>query len=345
VQARQANTTANAANAVTSERGQLGLFGEAAGVRAQTVQLAPAASERAGLAADRPEGLFLGTSSWSFPGWHGLVWQREHDEKTLARDGLAAYARHPLLNGVGLDRTHYAPITDDAYREYAAAVPDDFRFLVKAHEDLTLHTFPKHARYGQRRGERNATFLDPQYAADVVIGPTVAGLGAKLFTLLFQFAPQDVRRLGGPAGFAERLHTFLDALSADVPYAVEVRNPQLLVPAYRDALLDVGVSHCLNAIAGMPSLREQVMRVEKAVGPRLVLRWMLRRDYSYDEAYRRYAPFARLVDEDKDTRREAADILVHALATGRQAMVIANNKAEGCAPLTIERLLEEICAR
>jgi uncharacterized protein YecE (DUF72 family) len=324
------------------KKDQLSLFGGAAS--AQTVQ--PAANERAQeLAGDRPQGLYLGTSSWSFPGWQGLVWAREHDEKTLAREGLAAYAAHPLLNAVGVDRTHYAPIDDAAFRVYADAVPEDFRFLVKAHEDLTLHTFPKHARYGARRGAVNTYFLDAGYAIDVVVGPTVEGLQHKLGALLFQFAPQDVRRLGGPARFAERLHAFLSALPEGAPYAVEVRNPQLLTPAYRDALLDVGASHCLNAISGMPSLREQVQRVQKAVGPRLVMRWMLRRGYSYEEAYERYAPFGRVVDDDPETRREAADILVHALATGRQAMVIANNKAEGCAPLTLERLLEEVVGR
>lgn len=324
---------------------QLGLFSPATGVPAETVQPAAPSGEVRRLGEDRPADLFFGTSSWSFPGWRGLVWEREHDEKTLAHDGLAAYARHPLLNGVGVDRTHYAPITSEAFAAYAAAVPEDFRFLVKAHEDLTLHTFPPHARYGQRKGLHNATFLDPDYATDVVVGPAVEGLGDKLFALLFQFAPQDVRRFGGPERFADALHGFLAALPREVPYAVEVRNPDLLTPAYRDALLDLGVSHCLNAIHGMPTLRQQVKRVEKAVGPRLVIRWMLRRGYSYEEAYRRYAPFGRLVDDDEETRRDAADILVHALATGRQAMVIANNKAEGSAPLTLERLAREIVGR
>src|ERR1044071_8197502 len=50
-----------------------------------------------------PPGLHLGTSSWSFPGWKGLVYDREATAARLAREGLVAYSRHPVLRTVGLD--------------------------------------------------------------------------------------------------------------------------------------------------------------------------------------------------------------------------------------------------
>src|SRR6218665_219055 len=43
-----------------------------------------------------PPGLHLGTSSWTFPGWKGLVFDREATPARLSREGLAAYAPHPL---------------------------------------------------------------------------------------------------------------------------------------------------------------------------------------------------------------------------------------------------------
>ena len=49
---------------------------------------------------------------------------------------------------------------------------------------------------------------------DVVVGPTVEGLGDRLGVLLFQFAPQDVSPLGGAEAFAEKLCAFLEALPA-----------------------------------------------------------------------------------------------------------------------------------
>src|SRR4051794_14700912 len=78
-----------------------------------------------------PPDIFLGGSTWSFPGWAGLVYDRRYNESRLAHEGLAAYARHPLLRGVGIDRTHYTPVEARDLAVYAAAVPEGFRFLVK----------------------------------------------------------------------------------------------------------------------------------------------------------------------------------------------------------------------
>ena len=56
---------------------------------------APVSDEVRALGERMPQGLFLGTSSWSFPGWAGLVYDREAAQSMLARQGLAAYAQHP----------------------------------------------------------------------------------------------------------------------------------------------------------------------------------------------------------------------------------------------------------
>jgi len=175
----------------------------------------------------------------------------------LAREGLPAYARHPLLRTVGVDRTFYGPVPADTFRGWATSVPDDFRFMVKAHEALTVPRFPLHERYGTRRGEENPTFLDPAYARDLVIAPLVEGLGAKAGPLVFQFPPQDVQALGGPSGFADRLHAFLAALPPGPLYAVELRNRELYSPDVADVLEDVGVVPVLSVWGHLPPLPQQ----------------------------------------------------------------------------------------
>ncbi|MFZ9886652.1 MAG: DUF72 domain-containing protein, partial [Myxococcota bacterium] len=257
----------------------------------------------------------------------------------------AAYARHPLLRAVGIDRTQYAPVGVDQYHRWACAVPEDFRFLVKAHDELTLHRFSRHPRHGARQGALNPHFLDATYARDAVVGPTVEGLGPKLGVILFQFAAQDLAPAGGASGFVARLHRFLTSLPHGPRYAVEMRNPEVLGDEYRDALLDTGVSHCLNAVSGMPTLREQVHVVREAVGPLVVLRWLLPRHLRYEEAYRRFSPFSSLVEEDPHTRRDLVDILARAEERGREVMVIVNNKAEGCAPRSIVALARALGSR
>ena len=55
-----------------------------------------------------PASVYLGTSSWSFPGWQDIVYSRQYTEAQLARAGLAAYAQHPVLRAVDPTRVHVA---------------------------------------------------------------------------------------------------------------------------------------------------------------------------------------------------------------------------------------------
>ena len=289
-----------------------------------------------------PKEIHFGGSTWSFPGWAGLVYDRSYSPSRLAHEGLAAYARHPLLRAVGIDRTHYAPVEAVDLAAYRDSVPEDFRFLVKAHEACTLARFPDHPRYGAGRGQENPLFLDAAYASEQVVAPFVDGMGAEAGALLFQFAPQD---LGTPARFAKRLHAFLGALPRDVVYAVELRNREQLTAAYGDALAAVGACHCHNVHPRMPDIRTQAALVGSQRGPMTIIRWLLGPGMTYEEAGRRYAPFNRLAAPDPSNRRAVADLAREALAAGRTFLCTINNNAEGSAPLSAVELAKEIMDR
>jgi uncharacterized protein YecE (DUF72 family) len=292
-----------------------------------------------------PSQVWLGTSSWSFPGWQGLVYNGATTERDLARHGLSAYAQHPLLRAVGLDRTYYAPLAVADFATYATSVPAAFRFLVKAHNWCTAVYTPTNDAPARQRYERNAHFLEPQYATAEVVRPCVEGLGSNMGPLLFQFPPQDVRTIGGPERFAEQLHDFLEALPRGPLYAVELRNAALLTPVYAEALSAVGACHCFNVHPSMPTLHHQQRLVSSANTPALVVRWMLHRTLGYEAARDRYLPFNRLVDADPASRTTIAALCLEAVAADRPAFVIVNNKAEGSAPLSVAKLAEQIVAQ
>jgi uncharacterized protein YecE (DUF72 family) len=354
----------------TSGGGQLPLFGQQAPPtepEGQATAHAPAAAAVADvgaaapsvevleLAGRLPAGLYLGGSTWSFPGWAGLVYDRSYPAPRLARGGLAAYARHPLLRAVGIDRTHYRPLPAAELARYAAAVPQGFLFLVKAHEVCTLARFPDHARYGAERGKPNRLFLDAAYAAAEVVAPYAEGLGAKGGALLFQFAPQalDPPPAAGaaamppalPAGrFAARLHAFLDALPRGPRYAVELRNRELLTADYAAALAAAGACHCLNVHPRMPDVRVQAHLAGIASAPLALGRWLLGGGATYEAASKRFAPFNRLAAPDPVARRALAEVARESLAAGRRFLLTVNNNAEGCAPLSIVALVQELLA-
>lgn len=328
---------------------QLGLFGEvpspagAAAPRASVPRSAEVVAaavdpEVRALAARIPAEIRLGTSSWSFPGWAGLVYAERYSEARLARHGLAAYALHPLFRTVGIDRSFYAPVTPEEFAAYAAVVPDDFQFAVKA---LQAVTSPSLLSGGRR--EKSPYFLDAAYAADVIVAPFVGGLGPKAGPLVFQFVPLSQREIGQPGQFAERLHEFLNALPPGPLYAVELRNEDLLTPRYAEVLRDTRCVHCFNIHPTMPPIARQLAAVGEQTT--IVARWMLNSRFNYEEARETYAPFDRLVDEDEAGRAALADLATGAASRKIRVYVLANNKAEGSSPWSVRLLGERIVQR
>ena len=320
--------------------GQLDLFGAAP---SRGVGPAPQADDVVALGRRLPSDVRLGTSSWSFPGWRGLVYDRDATPARLARAGLRAYAAHPLFRTVGLDRTFYAPMTPAAFGDLAAQVPATFRFVVKALETATVAVFPRHARYGPQAGEPNPRFLDPDPVVAELVRPALAGLGAALGPIVFQLPPQPPAHLGGPARFAMRLRAFLRGLPSGPTYAVELRNRELAGADVARVLADCGAVPCLTVHPTMPPVDVQAEALVTSAGP-LVVRWMLGAGQEYEAARERYAPFDRLVDPDPGTRAAIVALVRGARRAGHAAWVVVNNKAEGSAPASVVELARELAA-
>lgn len=340
---------------------QPGLFGPFDGLSgvpqapgANAVGPAPARPVDVALAAALPPGVYLGTSSWTFPGWGqgqgeaggaglGLVYNRRATPAQLATPaGLNAYASHPLMRTVGLDRAFYSLLGEADYRGLAGSVPVGFRFVVKANQLLTRpfadergQTFGPTASHGHE----NPVFLDPAFANDRVIGPAVAGLGDRCGPILFQFPPMRLE----VSGFLRKLEGFLVGLPRGPAIAVEVRSRAVIDGAnagrYAGILAAHGVSHGYCHHPSMPGLGEQHARVGGVLdrGP-VVVRWLLRHGLGYEQAKGLYEPFDRLCEPDGAALAGVVELVAEAVRQGREAYVIVNNKAEGSAPLSVGRV-------
>ncbi|MCY0387669.1 DUF72 domain-containing protein [Robbsia sp. Bb-Pol-6] len=282
-----------------------------------------------------PAGVHLGTSSWSFPGWRGLLYQDTYTASALAHTGLAAYAASPLLRCVGIDRSFYAPLAADEYARYAAQVADDFRFVVKA---------PARVCDGAIRGTGgaparvNPDFLDPAVAIGDFIQPCVDGLGAKIGALVFQLSPLPDALAADLPAVIDRLGRFFDALPpAPHRYALEIRDPALLTPRLIRMLREHGVRYCIGIHSRMPDAARQATALDHLddghPGP-LIVRWSLHAGMRYEGARTRYEPFDAIVDPDLPTRTALAALAARAVRAGQPAYVIVNNKAEGSSPLS-----------
>lgn len=283
-------------------------------------------AERHALAAKLPPNLLMGASTWSYPGWTGQVWAAERPPGVLSRDGLTAYAEHPLFRAAGVDRAFYAPLDAATWRSMADQVPEDFRFVVKA-PATTL-----------KPGEPQ--FLDASWVNDAFVGPLLEGLGPRLGAVVFQFSPFDPARVGGPDTFADGLHRFVHALVDGPLWAIEVRTRQLITKRYAQALQG-RATHVITVVPGMPRASTQA-RVAEAIGtPARVIRWMQHPDWTYAAARDTWKPFRQVAEPHHAVREDLASVI---RGTQHPTFVTVGNKAEGCAPGSIEALARAVAS-
>lgn len=133
----------------------------------------------------------VGTIGFSYPDWDGPFYPRG----LRPSDRLAYYAGR--FNAIELDTTFYALPSPDRVDTWAAAVPDAFRFVLKA---------PQVATHGD----------DDEEAFRAFVG-LARRMGPKLGALLLQFPPGFAR---GRRDWVQRL---LD-LAQELPVAVEFRH-------------------------------------------------------------------------------------------------------------------------
>lgn len=138
--------------------------------------------------------LYVGTSGYSYKEWKGNF----YPEKLPANEMLAFYAGK--LPSVEINNTFYRVPKREVLEGWAAKVPGDFRFVLKATQRIT------HFKRLRNAGEEVDYFLR-----------TTSTLGGRLGAILFQLPPnlkKDAAVLG----------EFLDHLPEGTPAAFEFRH-------------------------------------------------------------------------------------------------------------------------
>jgi uncharacterized protein YecE (DUF72 family) len=296
---------------------------------------------RAAVVAQRlPAEVAFGTSSWTFPGWAGLVYPPGLSSAALSREGLRHYARHPLLTTVGIDRSYYAPIPIDDLRQYAGQLPDGFRCCLKAPAAVTSRLAPT---FGTARAAAfNPDFLSVERLIADQLEPLAVAFLPHTGPIVLEFPPGARDQRQPPAAFLEALDRFLEQLPGDFDYAVELRDQALLTPGYHAVLARHGVAHTYNYWSAMPMPLAQAGVVPVETAGFVVIRLLLRPGTWYEDQRERFRPFNRLVEPDQPMRDDVVALTARALARGRRVYVLVNNKAEGSSPLTVEALAERL---
>lgn len=308
----------------------------------------PRPEELERLRAGLPAGVCFGTSSWTYPGWKGLVYGQDYPATGAGARMLGEYARFPLFGTVGIDSTFYAPPTAKTLASYAEVLPEGFRCVSKVWDRITVHTFST-AREKARGGETNPDFLNPELFQEAVLAPYQQHFAGHMGPFVFEFQQVPSGRKGlSPQQFADALDRFFGALPRGPQYSVETRNAEFLVPAYFAVLREHNVAHLFNAWTRMPPIGAQLELPGSITADFVVARALLRPGRQYAAAVEAFAPYDRVQDENPELRGDLARLAQTAAKLRIPAYILVNNRAEGSAPHTIAavaRMLVEVSSK
>jgi uncharacterized protein YecE (DUF72 family) len=286
--------------------------------------------------------ILFGTASFAYEGWKGLVYHERYREATFRVDCLREYAAHAPFRTVEFDFPFYRPPTEGQLTRYAAALPPGFPVVSKVWEEITMPRFPDLPRHGARAGEENPRYLDAAAFREEVLPAYERAFREHTGPFVLEFPtewrPTPRRR----AAFLEGLDGFLGALPAEHSYAVEIRTPAYFVREYFDVLRRRGAAHVFNWWTRTPPLLEQWQAAQPLPARFAVARILVPPGVPYERAVERFRPYDRLIAPREDMRRDLTRLVRHIVEAGADAFVLVNNRAEGCAPLTIQALAREL---
>lgn len=279
--------------------------------------------------------LRIGSCSWKYGSWEGLVYSADKDINFLEE-----YAQR--YDTVEVDQWFWSlhgpgKITlprEDTVREYAASVPGDFRFTVKVPNSITLSHF-----YNKKKSDplvENPDFLSVDLFHRFL--DTLAPMHALLGPLMLQFEYLNRQKMPAQDLFLDRLGDFLSAVERDFPIGIESRNPNYLNAKYFSLLEEHSVHHVYLQGYYMPPVKEVFGKGGIPASGTTVIRLHGPDRKGIEE--RTGSVWNRRLEPKEDELEDIVEMTDVLLAQDVDVYLNVNNHYEGSAPMTIARLRE-----
>ena len=291
---------------------------------------------------DQPEGqspvrhlehLRIGTCSWKYPSWKGLVYSAVKNINFLRE-----YATH--YDTVEIDQWFWSLFGEDKVSlprtetvdEYHKSVPEGFEFTIKAPNSITLTHF-----YGRVTGGKlvtNPYFLSVPLLKDFL--DLIAPLTSRPGLVMLQFEYLNKQKMEGLQRFIEQVGGFLSQAPEGIKFALEPRNPQYFTKQYFSFLADHELSHVFIQGYYMPDITEVYWKYRDLIRGSVVIRL---HGYERDEIEKKTSKQYHTIVAPKDDELPGVIKMVQDLrARGVDVYLNVNNHYEGSAPLTIEKI-------
>lgn len=291
-------------------------------------------------------GVYLGGSSWKYPGWLGQVYDEQRyrvrgrfAQRTFERECLVEYAAvFPTVCG---DFAFYQWPSDEMWAHTFSQLPANYRFSLKVCEEVTVDRYPKLPRYGGRAGEINREMFNATLVQRELLD-RLQPYRDQVGVLILEFGQIQEGPLRAPEAFAGAL----DRMLADLPtrewrFAVEVRNADFIEqPSPLLACLEErNVAYCFNSWTRMPPIEEQLRLPDVLTANFTCARYLLRPGRTYQQAVDQFSPYEHIQEPYPEGRQSLTDLIERCLGEQRMLFAFVNNRFEGNAPETIDLAL------
>lgn len=293
-------------------------------------------------------GVYIGTSSWKYPGWCGMLydrsryeWRGKFAETRFNRGCLEEYSE--VFKTVCVDAAYYAFPSRKYLESLASQTPEDFRFGLKVTDTITLKRFPNLERFGPVAGKPNDKFLDADLFAASFLEPCTH-VRQRIGLLMFEFSRFWKTDYEHGRDFIAQLDSFLGRLPKGWPYGVEMRNRNWLTPEYFGCLARHDVAHVFNSWEAMPPVSEQMALPGSRTHPRLAAaRFLLKPGRRYEDAVKTFQPYDTVKEENPEARAAGKQLITEGKTAGpeKRTFIFVNNRLEGNALSTIAAMLPE----
>lgn len=282
-------------------------------------------------------GIRMGTCSWKYDSWEGIVYSKE-----AKANYLAEYSRH--FDTVEVDQWFWSLFGKDKVKlpeakvveEYLHSVPEDFKFTIKIPNSITLSHF---YQYGKPKG--TPLEVNPHFFSNDLFNAfleRIEPLKSRTGVLMFQFEYLNKMKMASQGEFLQKFAAFIDGCPGDYKYAVETRNPNYLNQRYFEFLNRHNLYHVFVHGYYMPPISEIYTKYPGFIRDLTVIRLMGSDRKGIEK--RAGNKWGVIVDPRDNELPDIVEIIKALEERTVEVYLNINNHYEGSAPLTIKKIKE-----
>lgn len=281
----------------------------------------------------------IGTCSWKYESWKGLIYP-----DNSVQNYLDEYSQH--FNTVEIDQWFWSLITQNKVllpnekdvKLYAESVPDDFKFTIKIPNSVTLTHFYNKDR--TRLLKPNPHFLSAELFNKFLA--SLEPLSKKIGALMFQFEYLNKQKMRGLEEFLDKFEPFAKTLDKHFTYGIEIRNPNFLKEPFFEFLERNNLAMVFLQGYYMPPIWDVYKECQSYIKSTAVIR-LHGPDRSGIEQ-KTNSIWNKIVEPKDDELNKAVEMINVLRQKEIDLFVNVNNHYEGSAPLTIEKIKNQLKA-